>query len=56
MKKITDNTCTAALLRRDDLGIKEKCELDYLLNADFGEMAVYLDDGDVLVVSADTKG
>ena len=56
MKKITDNTCMAALLRRDDLGIKEKCELDYLLNADFGEMAVYLDDGDVLVVSADTKG
>ena len=56
MKKITENTCTAALLRRDDLGIKEKCELDYLLNADFGEMAVYLDDGDVLVVSADTKG
>ena len=41
MKKITDNTCTAALLRRDDLGIKEKCEMDYLLNADFGEMAVY---------------
>ena len=24
MKKITDKTCTAALLRRDDLGIKEK--------------------------------
>ena len=56
VKKITDNTCTAALLRRDDSGIKEKCEMDYLLNADFGEMAVYLDDGDVLVVSADTKG
>ena len=56
MKKITDNTCTAALLRRDDLGIKEKCEMDYLLNADFGEMAVYLDDGDVLVEPAREKG
>ena len=56
MKKITDTTCTAALLRQDSEGITERCELDYLLNADFGEMAVYLDDGDVLVVSADLKG
>ena len=30
--------------------------MDYLLNPDFGEMAIYLDDGHVLIVSAETEG
>ena len=32
------------------------CLLDYLLNPDFGEMAIYLDGGEVLVVSAEKEG
>ena len=54
MKKVSDDTCMAALFRRDQQGVTRKCDLDYLLNPDFGEMAIYLDDGQVLIVSSET--
>ena len=56
MKKVSDDTCMGALLRKDQGGVTRKCDLDYLLNPDFGEMAIYLDDGHVLIVSAETEG
>ena len=56
MKKVTDNTCMGALFRRDQGGVTRRCDLDYLLNPDFGEMAIYLDDGHVLIVSSETEG
>ena len=54
MKKVSDNTCMGALFRRDQGGVTRRCDLDYLLNPDFGEMAIYLDDGHVLIVSSET--
>ena len=56
MKKVSDDTCMGALLRRDQGGVTRRCDLDYLLNPDFGEMAIYLDDGHVLIVSSETEG
>ena len=56
LKRVTENTCIAALLRNDKEIITTKCDMDYLLNPDFGEMAIYLDDGHVLVVSSETDG
>ena len=56
MKKVSDDTCMAALFRSDERGITKRCDLDYLLNPDFGEMAIYLDDGQVLIVSSETEG
>ena len=56
MKKVSDDTCMGALLRRDQGGVTRRCDLDYLLNPDFGKMAIYLDDGHVLIVSAETDG
>ena len=56
MKKVSDDTCMGALLRKDQGGVTRRCDLDYLLNPDFGEMAIYLDDGHVLIVSAETEG
>ena len=56
LKRVTENTCIAALLRDDREIITTKCDMDYLLNPDFGEMAIYLDDGHVLVVSSETDG
>ena len=56
MKKVSDYTCMGALLRKDQGGVTRRCDLDYLLNPDFGEMAIYLDDGHVLIVSAETEG
>ena len=56
MKKVDDRTCIAALLRRDGAEIAKLCPLDYLLNPDFGEMAIYLSEGEVLVVSAEKEG
>ena len=56
MKKVSDDTCMATLFRRDQGGVTRKCDLDYLLNPDFGEMAIYLDNGQVLIVSAETEG
>ena len=53
---MTENTCIAALLRDDREIITTKCDVAYLLNPDFGEMAIYLDDGHVLVVSSETDG
>ena len=55
MKKVSDNTCVAALPHNDQTGIAKLCQLDYLLNPHFGEMAIYLDGGDVLVVSTDSE-
>ena len=55
MKKVDDRTCIAALLRRDRTEIAKLCVLDYLLNPDFGEMAIYLNGGEVLVVSAEKE-
>ena len=55
MKKVSDRTRMAAL-RRDQQGVTRRCDLDYLLNPEFGEMAIYLDDGQVLVVSSETEG
>ena len=56
MKKVSDDTCIAALFRRDQGGVTRRCDLDYLLNPDFGEMAIYLDNGQVLIVSTETEG
>ena len=56
MKKVDDLTCIAALLRQDGAEIAKLCALDYLLNPDFGEMAIYLSKGEVLVVSAKKEG
>ena len=56
MKKVTDRTCIASLLRKDRTEINKLCLLDYLLNPDFGEMAIYLEGGEVLVVSAEKEG
>ena len=56
MKKVSDDTCMAALFMRDQGGVTRRCDLDYLLNPDFGEMAIYLDNGQVLIVSAETEG
>ena len=56
MKKVSDDTCMAVLFRRDQGGVTRRCDLDYLLNPDFGEMAIYLDNGQVLIVSAKTEG
>ena len=56
LKRVTENVCIAALLRDDQGVITSKCDMDYLLNPDFGEMAIYLDDGQVLVVSAEQEG
>ena len=56
MKKVDDLTCIAALLRRDGAEIAKLCALDYLFNQDFGEMAIYLSEGEVLVVSAEKEG
>ena len=56
MKKVSDDTCMGALLGRDRGGVTRRCDLDYLLDPDFGEMAIYLDDGHVLIVSAETEG
>ena len=56
MKKVSDDTCMAALFRRDQGGVTRRCDLDYLLNPDFGEMVIYLDNGQVLIVSAETEG
>ena len=56
MKRVTEETCIAGLLRDDRGVVIAKCDTDFLLNPDFGEMAVYLDDGQVLVVSAEKEG
>ena len=56
MKKVSDDTCMAALFRRDQGGVTRRCDLDYLLNPDYGEMAIYLDNRQVLIVSAETEG
>ena len=56
MKKVTDRTCIASLLRKDRSKIVKLYLLDYLLNPDFGEMAIYLEGGEVLVVSAVKEG
>ena len=56
MKKVSDDTCMSALFRRDQGGVTRRCDLNYLLNPDFGEMAIYLDNGQVLIVSAETEG
>ena len=56
MKKVDHRTCIAALLRQDKAEIAKRCVLDCLLNPDFGEMAIYLNGGDVLVVSAEKEG
>ena len=56
MKKVTDRTCIASLLRKERTEIVKLCLLDYLLNPDFGEMAIYLEGGEVLVVSAEKEG
>ena len=56
LKRVTENTCIATLLRDDRKIITTKCDMDYLLNPDFGEMAIYLDDGHVLVVSSEIDG
>ena len=56
MKKVTDRTCIASLLWKDRTEIVKLCLLDYLLNPDFGEMAIYLEGGEVLVVSAEKEG
>ena len=56
MKKASDDTCMAALFRRDQGVVTRRCDLDYLLNPEFGEMAIYLDDGQVLIVSSETEG
>ena len=56
MRKVTDITCIASLLPRDRSEIVKLCLLDYLLNPDFAEMAIYLEGGEVLVVSAEKEG
>ena len=56
MKKVSDDTCMAALFRSNKRGITKRCDLDYVLNPDFGEMAIYLYDGQVLIVSSETEG
>ena len=56
MKKVTDRTCIASLLRKERSEIVKLCLLDYLLNPNFGEMAIYLKGGEVLVVSAEKEG
>ena len=56
MKKVDDRTCIAALLRRDGAEIAKRCILDDLLNPDFGEMAIYLNGGEVLVISTQKEG
>ena len=56
MKKVRNRTCIASLLRKDRTVIIKLCLLDYLLNPDFGEMAIYLEGGEVLVVSAEKEG
>ena len=50
MKKVSDDTCIAALFRRDQEGVTRRCDLDYLLNPDLGEMDIYLDNRPVLIV------
>ena len=55
MKKVSDRTCMASLLRKDQSEMLKLCLLEYLLNPDFGEMAIYLE-GEVLVVSAEKEG
>ena len=56
MKKVSDDTCMGTLFRRDQGGVTRKCDLDYLLNPNFGEMTIYLDDGHILIVSSETEG
>ena len=56
MKKVSDRTCIASLLRNDRSEVVKLCLLDYLLNPDFLEMAIYLEGGEVLVVSAEKEG
>ena len=36
IKKVSDDTCMAALFRRDQGGVTRRCDLDYLLKPDFG--------------------
>ena len=55
MKKVTDRTCITSLLRKARSEIVKRCLLDYLLNPDFGEMAIYLEGGEILVVSAERQ-
>ena len=52
MKKVSDDTCMVALFRRDKQGVTRKC----VLNPNFGKMAIYLDVGQVLIVSSETEG
>ena len=56
MKKVTDRTCIASLLRKERTEIVKLCLLDYLLYPDFGVMAIYLEGGEVLMVSAEKEG
>ena len=51
-----ENIPCTYFFRRDQQGVTRKCDLDYLLNPDFGKMAIYLDDRQVLIVSSETKG
>ena len=56
MKKVSDRTCIASLLQKERSKVVKLCLLDYLLNTDFGEMAIYPEGGEVLVVSAEKEG
>ena len=56
MKKVSDDTCMAALFRKDQQGVTRRCDLSYLLNPDFRRMDFYLDDGQVFIVCSETEG